>query len=299
MVRRIAKGLLAVLGTVGVVAGGWVYAQCRKYDESTTRVYDLPLPNVQRSSDPAVIARGKHLADSLGECFLCHGENFAGGKVEPLGPLGRMVIPNVTPGGRLKSYSDGELARLFRHGVKRDGTTVRLMPAESMAWWPDEDLVAVVSYLRSLPPVEGDPGEVEFYAMGKVLDRVDSIPIDQARRIDHTVKADPPAPRPDADYGAFIATACRGCHGEHLSGGPIPGGPPGVPPPLNLTPHPTGLGGWTYDDFMNVLREGKRRDGRPLNEFMPYRSLRNMNETESRALWAYLQTVPPRPYGER
>ena len=178
------------------------------------------------------IERGKHLAESLGECVICHGANMGGGRVEPMGPLGTVIIPNVTSGGRLSAYSDGELARLIRHGIKRDGHTVRLMPAVNNSWWPDEDLVAVVSYVRSLPPVDGDPGVVEFKAMAKVLDRFDSIPIDQARRIDHVKLPSAPPPRADSHYGSFVATSCRGCHGTTLAGGPIPGAPPGIAVPL-------------------------------------------------------------------
>jgi mono/diheme cytochrome c family protein len=305
MVKRVLKrafaGVGVILGLALLGGGGFVWSQVRAFDASTARVYDVPLPQITRSTDPAVLARGKHLAESLGACVTCHGENLGGGRVEPMGPMGTIVIPNITTGrdGRGNLYSDAELARLVKHGLRRDGTTVRLMPAQDWAWWPDEDVVAVVSWVRAQPPVDGDPGVVELRAMAKVLDRVDSIPIDVARRIDHARVPTPPPPAPDAAYGAFVATSCRGCHGEHLSGGPIPGAPPGLPPPLNLTPDATGLGGWSYDDFMTVVREGKRRNGAPLNPFMPVDSIRNMNETETRALWAYLGSVPPRPYGQR
>ena len=120
--------------------------------------------------------------------------------------------------------------------------------------------------------------------MAKVLDRFDAIPIDVARRIDHSNIPKAPPPNPEPKYGAFIATSCRGCHGENLSGGPIPGAPPDLAVPLNLTPHETGLKGWTLEDFKTVLREGKRKDGKPLDPFMPTEALRNMNEIETQAL---------------
>jgi mono/diheme cytochrome c family protein len=97
----------------------------------------------------------------------------------------------------------------------------------------------------------------------------------------------------------FVATSCRGCHGPTLTGGPIPGAPPGLAVPLNLTAHETGLKGWRYDDFVALLREGKRKNGKPLDPFMPVEALKNMNDVELHALWAYLQSVPPRPFGER
>lgn len=294
------RWLAIALAVIVLGALGYVGIQARSFDSSMARVYQVPIPTIVRSTDAAVIERGKHLAESLGECTVCHGDNMAGGRVEPMGPLGTVVMPNVTTGrdARGNLYTDGELARLITHGLRRDGTSVRLMPATSWGWWPDEDVVALVSWLRSLPPVDGDPGVVEFKTMAKVLDRIDSIPIDVARRIDHDVRHAAPKPSPDAKYGAFVGTPCRGCHGPGLSGGPITGAPPGLAVPLNLTPHETGLKGWTYSDFETFAREGKRKNGKPLDPFMPVQSIRNMNDVERRALWAYLESTPPRAFGE-
>jgi hypothetical protein len=69
--------------------------------------------------------------------------------------------------------------------------------------------------------------------------------------------------------------------------------------PLNLTPHETGLKGWTYDDFITLLHTGRRKNGRQLDPFMPFQAFANLSELESHALWAYLESLPPRPFGER
>jgi mono/diheme cytochrome c family protein len=299
LLKKIAKWALLGLGVLGLGLAGFVLWHVRAYDQSTSKVWDLPLAEVARRDDAATLERGKHLAESLGECVVCHGANLAGGRVEPMGPLGRIVIPNASPGGRIKSYSDAELARLIRHGVKRDGTTVRLMPSNVNSWWPDEDVAALIAWMRSLPAVGGDPGVFEMTAMAKLLDRFDSIPIDVARRIDHARVGKSPAPAANAAYGAYVGTSCRGCHAPTLAGGPIPGAPPGMAVPLNLTSHETGLKGWTYDDFKTLIHSGKRRNGKQLDPFMPVDALRNLNEVELSALWAYLQSVPPRPFGER
>jgi mono/diheme cytochrome c family protein len=299
MWKRIVKWLLIALGTLAAGAALFVLWHVRKYDQSTSKVYDVPLKPIALGSDAATLERGKHLAESLGECTTCHGDNFAGGRVENMGPLGQVVFPNVGPGARLKLYSDAELARLIRHGIKRDGTTVRLMPSNNNTWWPDEDVAALIAWLRARPAVQGDPGVFEVTAMAKVLDRFDSIPIDVARRIDHRAPRNAPKPNADAHYGSFVGTSCRGCHGVTLAGGPIPGAPPDIAVPLNLTKHESGLGGWTYDDFKALVQTGKRKNGKKLDPFMPVDSLRAMNEVELEALWLYLQSVPPRPFGER
>jgi len=300
-IRRILKWVGGVLLLAVVVLGSYVLWQAHAFNESMAKVYDVPLIEITRSSDPAVIERGRHLAFSLGECAACHSDNLGGGREEKFGPLGRLVYPNVTTGkdGRLSSYSDAELARLIKHGIKRDGRSAVMMPSENTAWWPMDDVVALISYLRTVEPVDGNPGVVELGILAKVLDRRDAIPLDVARRIDHENLPTAPEPAPDARYGAFVATSCRGCHGETLAGGPIPGAPPELPVPRNLTMHESGLKGWTFDAFHKAIQEGRRKDGKPMDPFMPVEALRHFDSVELRALWAYLESLPPRPFGDR
>ena len=108
-----------------------------------------------------------------------------------------------------------------------------------------------------------------------------------------------PPPTPTAVYGKYLAMACTGCHGDHFSGGKIPGTPPDFPPPLNLTPDKTGLAGWTYEDFDKLLTTSIRKNGEKLKPFMPVEAFGKVNDTEKHALFAYLQTLPPVPYGNR
>ena len=80
------------------------------------------------------------------------------------------------------------------------------------------------------------------------------------------------------------------------SGGPIPGAPPELPTPLNLTPDATGLQGWSYEQFQRAVTTGVRKNGQTLNQFMPRTKF---DEIEAKALWAYLSTLPARPFGGR
>lgn len=300
VLRRAALfvGVSLAVGACGT--GVFSYAEASAYDESVAKVYDVaPLP-LARSSDPAVIARGSHLAQSLAGCAMsvCHGPDLTGGHVTEGGPIGRTVTPNVSV--VLPAYTDGELARLIRHAIKKDGRTVRFMPVDNFAWLPDDDVVALISWLRTVPPKEHLVPPMEIKPFGKVMDRMGYIPIDLARRLDHEHPETGPAPAPTAEYGKWIAHACRGCHGERMSGGPLPGTPPGFPVPANVTPHASGIGGWAYDDFVHVIETGTRKeDGKPLDEFMPVEMLRNMDDTERRAIWAYLESLPPVPFGQR
>ncbi len=301
MWKRALRITALVLGVVVVAGAAYVGGTIYRFDASMKRVYDIPLPPLAASQDPAVVERGKHLAESVGGCANsdCHASDLAGGSTIEAGPLGRVTAPNITPGGVAASYSDGEIARLILHGVRRDGRSVRFMPAHEIHWLPDEDIVALISYVRSVPAVSKPNGPVEIGLLGKFLDRQDLFVLDIARRIDHTRRETAPAPAPTALYGAFLARSCTGCHGEHLSGGKIPGAPPEMAIPLNITPDATGIRDWTFADFEHLLATGLRPDGRKLNPMMPIQVINAMNETEKRALWEYLRSVPPRPFGGR
>ena len=132
-----------------------------------------------------------------------------------------------------------------------------------------------------------------------MLDRRGMVAIDVARQIDHGKRASAPTPAPTAVYGAFLSKSCMGCHGEHLAGGPIPGAPASMPVPKNITPHETGIKGWSFADFDRVIMQGLKKDGNKLDPFMPIDAFSKMNEVERQALWAYLVTVQAQPFGAR
>jgi mono/diheme cytochrome c family protein len=301
LVKKILIGLGALLGTAVLGGGGYVYAQVSAFDASMDKVYDVPLPAIARSEDPEAIARGKHLVSSLGGCAVkdCHGADLAGGQLIDIGPVGAIEGPNITPGGMLLAYSDAELARLLRTGVKKDGRSIRMMPVQDFYWLPDSDLTAIISYLRTVPTSEKPNGATRVGVIGKVLDRRGEFPWDIARFVEGLPKETPPSPAPTAEYGRFVVKLCSNCHGEGLSGGPLPGAPPDFPVPLNITPHETGLAGWTFDDFEKLLRQGIRKNGQPVDPFMAVEATKNMDDTEMRALWAHLEKVPPKPFGGR
>src|SRR5216110_697497 len=61
----------------------------------------------------------------------------------------------------------------------------------------------------------------------------------------------------------------------------------------NLTPDPeTGLGAWTDGEILRAIREGVSRDGRALFPMMPYTEFRALSDEDTRAIVAYLRTMP-------
>jgi mono/diheme cytochrome c family protein len=301
MWKKVLKIVVGALGVVLIAGAAYAGIVIYRFDASMERVYEIPLPPLAASADPAQIERGRHLAESVGGCSSgeCHGNALSGGTTIEVGPLGSFTAPNLTPGSAVAVASDGEIARTILHGVGRDGRSLRFMPAHEINWLPDEDLVALLSYIRSVPSVAKADGPIEIGLLGKLLDRHDKIVLDVARRIDHGRRETAPAPAPTALYGAFLARTCVGCHGEHLSGGRIPGAPPEMAIPLNITPDATGIRDWSFTDFEHMLATGLRPDGRKLDPMMPVQALNAMNETEKSALWEFLRSQPARPFGGR
>ncbi len=299
--KRVLRWIGAAVLLVIFGLGALVFITCSKFDASMDKVYDVPVPAVTRSTDPAVIARGDHLAHSIAGCAItdCHGNDLSGGNPLVMGPLGTFTAPNITPGNLGTAYSDGELARLIRHGLKKDGRSVRFMPVQDVAWMPGDDVLAILSYVRTVKPSDRPNGVTTIGTLGKVLDRQNKFAWDVARRIDHERAESVPAPAPTAAYGAFVSRLCMGCHGEHLSGGPIPGAPSSFAIPLNLTPDATGLEDWAFEDFRRTMTTGIRKNGKMLDKLMPLESWKNFDDVEMRSTWEYLRSLPPTLFGQR
>jgi hypothetical protein len=69
---------------------------------------------------------------------------------------------------------------------------------------------------------------------------------------------------------------------------------------LNLTQGGE-LIGWTLDDFMTTMRTGVTPSGHQLDdEYMPWKTIfQYMTDEELEAIWLYLQSLPPREFGNR
>ena len=97
-----------------------------------------------------------------------------------------------------------------------------------------------------------------------------------------------------AAHGAYVANGCIGCHGKQLAGGRIPGAPPSWPPAAKLTPGPgSALDRYpTAEQFMAMLKSGRRPDGSKVSDVMPFTSLKALSELDMRALYLHLRSLP-------
>jgi mono/diheme cytochrome c family protein len=295
------KGTSLTLAALAAMAVGAVLVGKEMGERKMQRIIEVPVaPLVVAGAGPR-LEQGRYLYATRG-CADCHGANGAGKEVIRSGAM-LVVSPNISGGANSATgaYVGTDWVRTLRHGVKPDGRPVMIMPSEDYNRLSDDDLAAVIAYVRQLPPVAGQRALVQLPVAVKVLYGFGHVK-DAAELIDHRLPPQAPVlAAVSLEHGAYVANSCVGCHGATLSGGKIPGAPPEWPAPANLTPG-SGSAMMRYrtpEAFMAMLRSGKRPDGSAISAVMPFGSLRQMNDTDVRALHGYLLTLPPRAAGGR
>jgi len=306
------KALLIIGGAILViVAAGGVFVASRQH-----LTFDAPFPEVAASTDSAIVERGRYIVRDLAACAACHGDptqreaNAAGADVPLSGgfvfdiPPGQFYARNLTPDPEtgLGNVPDGAIARALRYGVGHDGRA--LLPFMEMQGLSDDDLEAVVSYLRSLPPVRHSVPAHQYTLLGRVVRAtVLAKPVGPA--------TPPPARAPrgvSAETGRYLVEAvalCWACHTERnqMTGaltGPRFGGTTGFtevddperswsPPNITSDPETGRLGRMTEDQCVARFRQGRLLPGSP----MPWQGFSRLAEDDLRAIYRYLRSVPP------
>ncbi len=197
-------------------------------------------------------------------------------------------------GGVGGAYTDPDFARAIRHGVTREGKGIIIMPSEHYNVFGDEDLGAIIAYLRSLPPVDNELPKTSAGPLAGLIAVLDSSII-AAQVIDHTApRPPPPSPGVTPEYGEYLATLCTLCHGDDFGGGKPPDEDVFAP---NLTRGGT-PGTWSEADFINTIRTGVTPGRNQLDEeMMPWNRFRLMTDDELRAIWSFLRSLPAVPPG--
>jgi mono/diheme cytochrome c family protein len=178
-----------------------------------------------------------------------------------------------------------------------------IMPSADFNPLSDQDVGAIIAYIKSLPAVTRELPTTQLHFLGRALWTAGQLPLLDAARIDHT-KPHPTqvAMATGAEYGHYLADVggCTGCHGPGLSGGKIPGGPPDWPAAANLTPGEGTVMGRYADAtaFATMFKTGKRPDGATVR-VMPFESLRELSDVDVQALHLFLKSLPARSAGNR
>jgi cytochrome c553 len=296
----IVRILWRAIGALAVPAALLALVVYVRSEQRLRAVYLVRAAALSIPHDSAAVARGDHLYHAMISCDLCHGED-AGGKVyADIRMVARMAGPNLTrgKGGVGATFADSDWVRAIRHGVRRDGTSLMVMPSEVYVHLSNDDLAAIIAYLQQVAPVNRVMPASRFGPIGRALLAAGKMNILVAPKTP-AYRDVPPVPRaPTAEYGKYIAdvAGCHGCHGFGLSGGRV-AGPSSFPPASNLTV--AGIGNWTETDFVYAMRDGKRPDGTEINEFMPWRSFGRMTDDELHALWLHLRSMPAKAFGSK
>jgi cytochrome c553 len=308
MLRRILVLLGGVL--LVLVVGGAAFVASRQH-----LTFDAPYPDVIASTDSAIIERGRYLVRNVAPCASCHSDPaqraayasgadvaLSGGFVFNI-PPGKFYPRNITPDSEtgLGNVSDRAIARALRYGVGHDGRA--LLPFMEMQGLSDDDLVAVVSYLRTQAPVHNAVPAHYYNLLGKVV---------KATMMSQPVgpSAPPPAHAPrgaSLETGHYIVESvalCWACHtdrsektgaliGPRFAGrtGLIESDDPGhswSPPNITSDPETGRLGKMTEDQFVARFRQGRILPGSP----MPWQAFSRLTEDDLRSIYRYLKTVP-------
>ncbi len=289
IVVKVAGGLVSSLLTLVVaLVGVFMLIGLVKFIAPRS----APVPTLSVAGSPEQIARGQHIANSF--CASCHSATnelpLTGGvdlgKDFPM-PLGTFVTANLTPGGPLKDWSDGEIFRAIRNGVDKNGQTLFAMSGARGRHLSDEDIHAVIAYLRSQPAVANEtqtpldqPNALALILIGAGMIPEGEPPI--------TTAINMPAKGPTVEFGQYILSYqdCVLCHGANLTGGD----------PSQLAPVGPNLSvvkGWTKEQFIATLRTGVDPDGHKLNDkLMPWPNFGRMDDEELAAVYAYIASRP-------
>jgi len=303
MLRKILKWIGILLGSlIGIL----LLAFAVLYIIGTIKwnklhgTYDVPIEQINIPTDQASIARGEHIA-TIRMCGHCHTERLSGQSFTAPG-LMTLSVPNLTAGagGVGATNTDEDWVRAIRHGVGNDGRGLVLMPAKTWYYLSDDDLGALITYLKSLPPVNNEMPKTDLEPLGRVMLVLGQLPpeiVPNVTVIDHYAPR-PIAPKPGVtvEYGKYLASTCTLCHGSNLNGQTISEGP-NVYVALNLT-RGGEMVGWTEEQFIATMRTGVTPGGKQLIDFMPWKYFGQMTDDELKAVWMYLQSLPALPQGK-
>jgi mono/diheme cytochrome c family protein len=267
----IALGVALLLATLAVAAiyGASEY-QLRRYADAPTVRLAVP-------GSAAAIAQGRHVAVTRG-CFGCHGQDLGGKVFFDDRWEGRLVAANLTL--KIGRYTDPQLARILRHGVRPDGTAVIGMPSATFHYLSDQDLGRLIAFLRSVPKSDNKLPVTHLRLLGRIeiLRHPYRLAAHEIQQIGPPM--DPGAPAATVAYGSYLAhSVCTECHGLDLDG------------EEGFTPNLIVAKAYSREKFTRLMRHGIALDGRDpgLMGQVARGRFSHFDDTEIAALYAYLQ----------
>lgn len=276
------------------------------------QTFRAPVTGLRASTDSAIIARGKYLAMGPAHCWTCHVQHpekvdlqkgipdMSGGMQLDLPLMATLYTPNITPDKKtgIGRYSDEQLAQVIKYNVTPKGHA--LIPFMTYNTMSDEDIIAIMSYLRATKPIERAVPEHDIRMGGKLMMRFALKPIIAQENQKFLVTK----PDTTAEYGKYLAysvTNCNGCHTQRsptgdfsdkaFAGGHKKEMQNGTFVTPNLTPDPgTGrIYGWSQQAFINRFRMKRTYP----DDFMPWEAFGQMSDNDLKAIYNFLHTLEP------
>ena len=244
--RRFAVRLaIALAAVIGLAAAGTFAVS----EWMLRRRHDVGLPPVPSTPAGFPADEGRRRAVLIGCLKGCHGPEGEGGDEEARGIFYATAptLPSVLP-----AYSDAELIRLVRFGVKRDGTTALGMPTETFYPISDEDLMLVIGHLRTRPLLPAVPRRRRVFPLGRLALALGKWKL-SADQVDPSRPRWGELPRRTSfERGRYLASVvCSECHGIDLKG-------------MAYFPSPSLaiVNGYYPAQFERLLRTGEHLSGR-------------------------------------
>jgi mono/diheme cytochrome c family protein len=253
-----------------------------------------------------LLARGKYLVNGPGACGNCHTQRgadlfadtnlFLGGGVKFTSPVFVVYSRNITPDKDtgIGSWSETQIIRAIREGVAKEGNILGdPMPFDVYNKMSDDDVKAIVTYLRTVKPLHNEVAEPKRKVEAKAQPAAKGTAA--------------PAKTDKVAYGGYIVNAvahCLVCHTDLVAGKRDYEHQLGAGGFLlelgndmvrsrNITQDKeTGIGNWTDAEIKRAITEGVNKDGRDLLPIMPYPYFKTMTEEDVDAVVAYLRTIP-------
>ena len=261
-----------------------------------------------------LISRGQYIFALSGGC-ACHtmprGIENAGSRAFPI-PFGRVYSTNITQDKEtgLGGWTDQQIRDAIVKGIRRDGSRIiPVMPYQAYSGMAEEDLQALIAYLKTLEPVKKPTPALQSWAP---LTRSLGIPI-YLKVFGRLSKSPAQAPKSGIERGRYLVehvSLCGDCHTPRnfigvpnrsldLAGTAAKSSPLGQDIP-NITPDKeTGIGDWKREDIAELLLTGIKPDFHKAQGLMaevikgaPH-GFKDMTREDALAIADYLKSIQP------
>ncbi len=277
---------LAGIASLSLVAAGVIYFRS---EQLLGERYQAKPERLVRPT-AAAVADAPRQARLLG-CLSCHGEGLRGNEVFDTPSMGEMNAPNLPH--LIKQRTDQQIAAAIRQGVSADGRPLLVMPSGLFSRLGDEDVSALIAWMRTLPASAPESRPIRLTLLGRWFLSNGDLPT-QPDLVRVYQRLQPPDLGPEHARARYIAaTTCAECHAPDLRGGERPhadfntklGGGTPASPDLDI------VGAYDLAAFTRLLRTGKPPGGRDLGMMssVARNDFKEFTDEEIRALHAYLQ----------